>query len=337
MGRKRLRKNKDFPNNCYAHTKKGRIYYRYKHPQTKKFHNLGSDKKLAFKAARLLNNKLLYILEAEHLVAKIVTPTTPFKALTEKYITEELPARELSAKTITEYKRYIGRALKLWADRNVTDINRRDIAEHLATSTPNVAKHARSVLMSLFAYGIAVGWLETNPVENTPIPRIKVQRRRIEEHQYPLIREQAEPWLQHAMDVALMTLQRREDLVKLTAENLIDGALHLKQGKTGMRLRIRLWAELGMLMRRKGPIIQNTKGKAITPEYFSRAFQRARDKVPELAALPPEQKPTLHELRSLGARLLRNDGIDPQTLLGHTEAKTTRLYLDRYEETWVEI
>jgi integrase len=337
MGRKRSAKYRDLPEHCYAQRKGNTTYYRYRHPLTGKYHSLGTERKEALRAARLLNNRILSTPSAERLVAQILVPSTPFRELSTKYLTDELPTRELSEKTLTEYRRYTNRAVAEWGDRDVSAITRRDVAEHLESVSPNVAKHARSTLMGLFRYGITVGWLDTNPVEGTAPPRFKVQRRRLEEHQYPLVRAQAEPWLQHAMDVALLTLQRREDLVKLSAENLIDGALHVRQGKTGMRLRIRLWAELGMLMPRTGSVIKNHAGKSITPEYFSRAFQRARDKVPELAALPAEQRPTLHELRSLGARLLRNEGIDPQALLGHTEAKTTRMYLDRYEETWVEI
>jgi enterobacteria phage integrase len=337
MGRKRSAKYRDLPEHCYAQKKGKATYYRYRHPTTGKYHSLGTERKEALRAARVLNNRILSTPSAERLVAKILVPSAPFAELGTKYLTEELPGRNPSPKTVIEYRRYTQRAIDTWGDRNVPDITRRDVAAHLEPMTPNVAKHARSVLMGIFAYGITIGWLETNPVEGTAPPRVKVARHRLEEHQYALVKAQAPPWLQHAMDVALLSLQRREDLTKLTAGDLIEGALHVRQGKTGMRLRIRLWAELGMLMRRDGPIIQNAKGKPITPEYFSRAFQAARDKVPELAALPAEQRPSLHELRSLGGRLLKNEGIDPQALLGHIEAKTTRMYLDRYEETWVEI
>lgn len=38
--------------------------------------------------------------------------------------------------------------------------------------------------------------------------------------------------------------------------------------------------------------------------------------------------PSLHEIRSLSARLYRDQGIDVQTLLGHKDAEVTSLYLD---------
>ena len=45
--------------------------------------------------------------------------------------------------------------------------------------------------------------------------------------------------------------------------------------------------------------------------------------------------PTLHEIRSLGAKLYEDQGISPQSLLGHADEKMTRVYLDRYEVKWI--
>lgn len=38
--------------------------------------------------------------------------------------------------------------------------------------------------------------------------------------------------------------------------------------------------------------------------------------------------PSLHEIRSLSARLYRAEGIDVQTLLGHKDPEMTSIYLD---------
>jgi enterobacteria phage integrase len=343
MGRPRKPANKTLPEHLYSERKGATTYYRYLHPHTKQMIRLGTDRAAALRAARLANSRLLSALSAEHLVARILTPSRSFADYAQHYLEDVLPGREdekgrkLATKTLSEYRRYVQRAIEAWGPREVASVTRRDVAEHLSPMSTNVAKHARSTLMGLFAHAIADGHVEVNPVTGTLAPKPRVQRERLEPEQYPLVHAKAEPWLQHAMDVALACLQRREDLVKLDARDLVDGALHVRQGKTGMNLRIRLWPELGMLMPREGPVIRNAKGKAITPEYFSRAFQAARDKVPELSAKPSARRPSLHELRSLGARILQDEGIDPQTLLGHTEAKTTRLYLDRYKETWVEV
>ncbi|MPZ46814.1 MAG: hypothetical protein GEV05_26210 [Betaproteobacteria bacterium] len=49
-----------------------------------------------------------------------------------------------------------------------------------------------------------------------------------------------------------------------------------------------------------------------------------------------ETSPTFHEIRALGARLYKNRGINPQTLLGHTDPNQTLLYLEGHAKPWIE-
>jgi integrase len=55
------------------------------------------------------------------------------------------------------------------------------------------------------------------------------------------------------------------------------------------------------------------------------------------APFPEAKRPSFHEIRALGAKLYEDARISPQQLLGHTNPKTTRIYLDRHEVKWVEI
>jgi integrase len=68
----------------------------------------------------------------------------------------------------------------------------------------------------------------------------------------------------------------------------------------------------------------------VTPEYLSKAFAEARDATELFHEWAPETKPTFHEIRPLGARIYRyldypKDYI--QTLMSHTDIKTTEIYL----------
>jgi integrase len=65
-----------------------------------------------------------------------------------------------------------------------------------------------------------------------------------------------------------------------------------------------------------------------------------RDLVPEIAKLKPEQRPTFHEIRSLGGHLYLHAGFTEeyvQTLMAHSTAKMTAHYTDRHEPEWVTI
>ena len=81
-------------------------------------------------------------------------------------------------------------------------------------------------------------------------------------------------------------------------------------------------------------------GQKLRPETLSRWFQDARDKTYLFEDLPTLECPSFHEIRSLGAHLMEQAGIDRaiiQALLGHKQAKMTELYLDRYEQRWIEV
>lgn len=55
------------------------------------------------------------------------------------------------------------------------------------------------------------------------------------------------------------------------------------------------------------------------------------------ADIPEEQRPTFHEIRSLGARLYEAQGIDPQALLGHKDRRMTEVYTDERKVEWQEV
>jgi len=68
----------------------------------------------------------------------------------------------------------------------------------------------------------------------------------------------------------------------------------------------------------------------VEPDYLTREFKRLRDLVGVDADRPPEERPTYHEIRSLGARIMEARGIKRksiQTLLAHSKPSTTEVYL----------
>lgn len=342
--RRRTSKNRGLPAHVYTERKGDRTYYRYRNPQTGKFHGLGPNKALALQAANLLNSRLVSTPTAESLVARVLSAKDPFDEYAQNYTSNTLPRKKnrrgqsIASKTLTEYKRYIARAIAAWGTTPIAQITRRHVAEFLDQFPDATYNRTRNALRGLFADAVAGGVIDANPVDGTAIRTEVVQRKRLTHDQYRAIHAVAEPWLQRAMDLALLTLQRREDLVRLTKNDVIDGALHVRVKKTGVNLRIRVWPELDDLLSRcpDGPLVSRQRS-AVKPDYLSRAFEAARDQVPELAALAPGTRPSFHELRALGARLHEEAGRDPQGLLGHLERKTTRVYLDRHQEKWSEV
>lgn len=169
----------------------------------------------------------------------------------------------------------------------------------------------------------------------------------------------AAPWLQNAMDLALQTLQRREDLVLLQFSDIRNGSLHVEQGKSGgqRRLAIKVSAELEEVLQRcrdriASPfIIHRLPDKArptdmrarkrkhfsqVLPEQITRVFTIAFEKS-GITLTGDRTRPTFHEIRSLGIALYRQAGwseAQVQALAGHADVAMTRHYMEGHEAPW---
>ena len=64
----------------------------------------------------------------------------------------------------------------------------------------------------------------------------------------------------------------------------------------------------------------------VTPEYISHQFSQVIDKTGLFEQVPKPQRSTFYEIRSLGIVLYENQGLDAQTLVGHTNWMMTEYY-----------
>ncbi|RLV59463.1 recombinase [Parashewanella curva] len=74
----------------------------------------------------------------------------------------------------------------------------------------------------------------------------------------------------------------------------------------------------------------------VAPDYISRSFSKVRDQVGCCDHLTLSQRPTFHEIRALAAHLFDKQGIDPQSRMAHTDAKSTKIYTENHVQ-WVEV
>ena len=76
-------------------------------------------------------------------------------------------------------------------------------------------------------------------MDATRAARVKVRRQRLCLELWKATYEEAKyPWLKRAMELALLTGQRREDIVSFQFKDEVEGFLQVVQSKTGARLRI---------------------------------------------------------------------------------------------------
>ncbi|KAA0575805.1 tyrosine-type recombinase/integrase [Azospirillum sp. B21] len=163
-------------------------------------------------------------------------------------------------------------------------------------------------------------------------------------------------WLARAMELALVTGQRREDIRRIGPRDIRDGRLWIVQGKTGAKICIPLALRLEVVGWSLGDVIarcddglpsetfvhhaaarNGTKaGAAVWLNTISSAFAAARDRAGIIGAAG-KTPPTFHELRSLAARLYAQQGTDAQALLGHKSPEMTAVYRDARGAEWVEV
>lgn len=354
--RPRNRKNVSLPPNVYPN----RGSYVWKHPVTGKRYGLGSNKAVALAQAHEANLAVLNLLEKPRLVHRIAgQPETlsewldQYKEIVDKRYTDNKIAkstRDDRKQKCNTINGKIGQTL-------LKEISTRTIADFLKTydneGKARMGQAMRSLLIDIFREAIAAGWCDRNPVEVTRSERVKTKRERLSLDQFLAIyakaQEESPEWMLHALELAILTGQRRGDLAKMKYTDIKSDCINVIQQKnkrideTGHKVAIP--TELSVagfslqttVAKTKNVVsrylIHHTKqagrakiGSKVRDVSLTQEFARLR----ELAGICGESPPSLHEVRSLSARLYTEKyGKEfANALLGHKSAKMTELYLD---------
>ncbi len=339
MGRKRI---KDLPPNLYEDNG----YYRYRNPKTNIKYQLGKEREIAIKEALQLNAMLEPLSDR---VKEILQSTTKknqtFKEFIEYFKLEILPTRNLSEKMIKDYHTKIPHITKAIGNKTFEEITIYDIAQFLKKFPPNQSNNYRSALKVIFQYAIAEGLTKENPADATIKKTTEVKRQRLSLEGFYKIREQAPEWLQNTMDLALITAQRRSDLVNLKWTDIHDGFIWIQQQKvekwgTG-KIKIPTTSKiLATLIKCKNPteFVISYKNKSVNADYLTKEFAEARNKSGHFTEM--ESPPTFHEIRALSSFMQKKAGIETsktQVLMGHSSEKMTEHYQEKHEIIWNEV
>ncbi len=267
--------------------------------------------------------------------------------------------RKLSENTYKSRKGQIAIVSEKMGAMVLSKITTRHVAEFLefwvVQGKQTMATTMRSVLSDIFREAIVEGHIDSNPVTPTRAATVTVKRERLELEQYIAIREAATAlptWFGLAMDLALITGQRREDVALIRFEHIVDGRLQITQGKTGAMISVPLDLELCALGLKLESVIErcrqasatgfmvssgirkNSLDGSLNPDSLTKTFVKAR----KLAGLVLEDSPpTFHEIRSLAGRLHEKEkGKEfAMKLLGHKSVKMTDKYLDTRGKEYV--
>lgn len=355
MGRKRLAKNKGFPPNLYQNPAG---YFYYKNPRTKEQKGLGRERAHAFSEARAANAVLATMKPsslADWVAGKVAYTLAEWLPMYNKLWQEKVEPAPSSVAASDSYLRRLAECD--FANRRLTDISTAMVAEYLEAykverGAPS-AKQMRSKLSDVFRWAETQGLIEQgrSPVSATRAHKLKVVRERMSFEQFVAVREHASVWLRNAMNLALVTGQRREDILTMKFTDWREGRLHVAQGKSGGQTRLALdgsirLAKLGMSVadvvkscrdmvaspylvhhdRHRG---QTKPGRRVEGKGVAEAFAAARVAA-GIEAKEGRTPFTFHEIRSLSERLYREEfgAAFAQSILGHKSAATTERYDD---------
>ncbi|KWV17185.1 integrase [Xanthomonas translucens] len=356
MGRARSKARAGWPDNLYPN----RDGFKYRHPVTRNETWMGKDKAKAFAAARQLNAMLA---QAADLVAKVTGAAKTVADAIEVFRADDIPERKWGAATAAGYEIVVRRIKAGLGDRPLESLTVKDCAEWLRTDTesPRGRQTRRLVLGWVLACAVQEGWIDNNPALVTRKFSHERKRERLTVETYKAIHAVAPTWLQVAMDLSLMTLLRRDDVVNVGFADAHDKALWVIPSKTEdstlVKLKITMTQDLAALIARARDdvvspfIVHRLPGKArpthmraesrshhtqVLPEQLTRAFAEAR----VAAKIESENPPTFHEIRSLGGALLRQAGWtlqQVQALMGHASETMTTVYLEGHDTPWAEV
>lgn len=313
-------------------------YYTYRDPVTGVRHGLGSDKMKALTQAADVNR---------HYAAVQVT------------LLDKITGA--GARTVKDWCEQYGPHLRkhtLSADLGHHVLERLEpvqIAEWLKKwdAKPRMRQAMLSTAKVIFGAAIGAGWIKTNPAADLTTPAPVTMRERLSLAAFVDIHKHAEDPLKRAMELALMTCARRENVIALMRADIKDGYLHVEHIKGGLKVRYPLSLHLAAVGWTLGDVVGRCRSSVVSrylihhisgagmakpgdkyrDKTIEQMFRTARDDAKIYGAHPP----TFHEIRSLSARLWQAQGVDAKAMAGHRTDKMAALYQDSRGSEWVTI
>ncbi|TDX18523.1 phage integrase family protein [Buttiauxella sp. BIGb0552] len=373
MAARPRKNNVSVPNLYPLYSRKvNKVYWRYKHPITGKFHALGDNEEEAIAIATEANSRLAEQRTRQVLAISDRIATSKGKAITvstwlDRYwvIQEErVKSGDIKPNTFKQKAKPVAILRERTAMKLISSVDVRDIAQILDDSIsagqPRMAQVIRSVLIDVFKEAQHFGEVPPgyNPALATKQPRRRITRQRLSLDEWKTIFEFADThhkYLGNAMLLAIVTGQRLGDISRMKFSDVWDDHLHVVQEKTGSKVAIPLSLRCDAIGWKLKDVIARCRDYAVSPYliHFFRAtsqaergaqvksntitmnFSKARDKANiDWGDGTPA---TFHEQRSLAERLYKEQGINTRMLLGHKTQQQTDRYHDDRGKDWVTV
>ena len=373
MAARPRKNNVSVPNLYPLYSRKvNKVYWRYKHPVTGKFHSLGTNEAEAIAIATEANTRLAEQRTRQILAISDRIATSKGKAITtstwlDRYQAiqdDRLKSGDIRLNTYKQKAKPVSLLRERAGMKLISSVDVRDIAqlldEYIAAGQPRMAQVVRSVLIDVFKEAQHYGEVPPgyNPALATKQPNRKITRQRLSLEEWQKIFDIADAshrYMGNAMLLALVTGQRLGDISKMKFSDIWEDHLHVIQEKTGSKIAIPLSLRLNAINWSLRDVIARCRDYAVSPylvHFFRSTSQAERgaqvksntltmnfSKARDLAGIDwgDGSPATFHEQRSLSERLYKEQGIDTRKLLGHKTQQQTDRYHDDRGKGWSKV
>lgn len=373
MAARPRKNNVSVPNLYPLYSRKvNKVYWRYKHPVTGKFHALGTNEAEAIAIATEANTRLAEQRTRQILAISDRIATSKGKAITtstwlDRYQAiqdDRLKSGDIRLNTYKQKAKPVSLLRERAGMKLISAVDVRDIAqlldEYIAAGQPRMAQVVRSVLIDVFKEAQHYGEVPPgyNPALATKQPRRKITRQRLSLEEWQKIFDIADAthrYMGNAMLLALVTGQRLGDISKMKFSDIWEDHLHVIQEKTGSKIAIPLSLRLNAINWSLRDVVARCRDYAVSPylvHFFRSTSQAERgaqvksntltmnfSKARDLEGIDwgDGSPATFHEQRSLSERLYKEQGLDTQKLLGHKTQQQTDRYHDDRGKGWSKV
>ncbi|EHD2974823.1 tyrosine-type recombinase/integrase [Escherichia coli] len=370
MAARPRKNNVSVPNLYPLYSRKvNKVYWRYKHPVTGKFHSLGTNEAEAIAIATEANTRLAEQRTRQILAISDRIATSKGKAITtstwlDRYQAiqdDRLKSGDIKLNTYKQKAKPVSLLRERAGMKLISSVDVRDIAqlldEYITAGQPRMAQVVRSVLIDVFKEAQHYGEVPPgyNPALATKQPRRKITRQRLSLEEWQKIFDIADAshrYMGNAMLLALVTGQRLGDISRMKFSDIWDDHLHVIQEKTGSKIAIPLSLRLNAINWSLRDVVARCRDYAVSPylvHFFRTTSQAERgaqvkantltmnfSKARDLAKIDwgTGTPATFHEQRSLSERLYKEQRIDTRKLLGHKTQQQTDRYHDDRGKDW---
>ncbi|MGB6103640.1 MAG: tyrosine-type recombinase/integrase [Pusillimonas sp.] len=239
---------------------------------------------------------------------------------------------KVSESTRKQYLFSARRLQGIFAEFRADQVKHGDIVRMLDAFAhqPAVGNRLLTVLRLTFQWAMDRELVDQNPCLSVKRLAQGKRDRLISANEYAAIYKQCAPWLQCVIDLCYLTGQRIGDVLTIERADLREDGIYFQQQKTGKQLIVGWTPELKDAVERAKLttgivkamtyLIAGRGGKLRAHSNVWRSFKVAAQKA-------GVENVTLHDLRAMAGTEADRQGMDPTALLGHTDRRTTAIYL----------